>query len=113
MEEDEIKVLANEIKGKIFPAKVLLTPDKRDRFLIVAFTYNGKLIKGIIPQDELSGRITNYSKDEEIKAEVLGYDVKSENIILSENKAILSEAGSKKSGMSLSSLFDSLSNSKK
>ncbi len=113
VEEDEIKILANEIKGKIFPAKVLLTPDKKDRFIIVAFPYNGKLIKGIIPQDELSGRITNYSKDEEIKAEVLGYDTKSENIILSENKAILREASGKKSGMSLSSLFDSLNNSKK
>lgn len=112
-EEEKIKKIADEIKGKIFPAKILFTPDKKDRFLVVSFNYNGKTVKGIIPVEELSGKIVSYSKGEEIKAEVISYDERMESIILSESRAVLKEMSNKKSGFSLSSLLDSIGSSSK
>jgi len=79
----------------------------------VSFNYNGKTVKGIIPVEELSGKIVSYSKGEEIKAEVISYDERMESIILSESRAVLKEMSNKKSGFSLSSLLDSIGSSSK
>jgi hypothetical protein len=70
-------------------------------------------VKGIIPVEELSGKIFSYSKGEEIKAEVISYDERMESIILSESRAVLKEMSNKKSGFSLSSLLDSIGSSSK
>ncbi len=113
VEEDVMKNIYEDIKGREFEARVILAPDKKDRGLWVSFNVDGKIIKGFIPLSELVSKIINYSKDEIVKCQVIDYDSRLDTIILSENKAMLDEASGNKVTVTLGSLLENITKNKK
>ncbi|GBD04209.1 30S ribosomal protein S1 [bacterium HR19] len=108
-EREEFFKILKDINGKIVEGKVVSAPFKGDKFLWIEFDYNGKKLKGVIPSNELSGKISSYSKGETVKAEVIGFDKNFDVIILSENKAVLKETSSGgKVSFSLGNLLESV-----
>ncbi len=106
-EENVLKKIYEEIKGKVVKCIVLFTPGKKDKGLWVIFDHADKKFKGIVPVGELVSKIGNYSKGEEIKCEIIDYNEKIDTLILSESKAALKEVGGGKVSLSLGALLES------
>lgn len=106
--EDFVKEILKELSGKTVRAKIVQNVDKATRGLWVVFEKGGKFLRGFIPAGELVSKLSSYSKDEEVKCEVIDYSRNLDAFVLSENKVMLREVKEQSQGISLGSLFSQL-----
>lgn len=106
--EELLKNILDELVGKTVKARIVQNIDRATKGVWVVFEKDGKFLRGFVPVNELVSKISGYSKDEEIKCEVLDYSKNIDAFVLSENKVMLKEVKGQSQGVSLGAIFSQL-----